>query len=180
MDEKVVTLAMLQAAKDSAEWMFWSMIGTWFAGVATFLAVLTSLYIALKDRMAFIRGKVSSGYLITEADDRRIIGVKVVNRSFHAIRIRAILWDIGGENELQQFFRNAESDPLPIRLEHGDEANYRIMLDDEDSWFRRMAVRIKQLGSHPRKLRCVIALSTGERLRLKVDKRIKEKILRFM
>lgn len=180
MDEKVIALTMLQAAKDSAEWAYWSMIGTCFSGMATFFAVITSLYIALRDRKAFIGGKVRTAYIITEDDDRRIVGVTVVNRSMHAIRIRAILWDVGGGNELQQFFRNAESDPLPIRLENGDEANYRIMLDDDDSWFRRMAVRLKKVDSNPKKLRCIIALSTGEKLRLKVDKRIKEKILQYM
>lgn len=180
MEEKLLAISMLQTAKDSAEWVFWSMIGTWFAGLATLLAVATSLYIALRDRIAFIGGKVGIGHIFTENEDSRVIGVKVVNRSRHAIKIKAIYWGVGGPNELQQLFRNSESDPLPIRLENGDEANYFIIIDDDDSWFRRMAVRLKKLNTNPKKLSCIVALSTGERRRLKLDKRIKEKILHFM
>lgn len=39
MDEKVMALATLQAAQEAANWAFWSMIGTWVAGIATFLGL---------------------------------------------------------------------------------------------------------------------------------------------
>lgn len=180
MNPDYISYETLIAARESAHWAKLSMIGTWFSGVATLLAVITSLYIALRDRRSFIGGKVRYGHVITEDDVRPIVGVTVVNRSLHAITIKAIYWDIGGKNELQQLFKNAESDPLPIRLENGNEANYRILIGEDDSWPRRMAMRLKKLSKHPDKLCCVVALSTGERLRLKVDKRIKARIHGYM
>ena len=117
---------------------------------------------------------------MSDDDDRRLIAITVVNRSLHSIKIKAIYWYVGGEIELQQLFRNKESDRLPTRLENGDEANYRIIIDADEDWFKRMAVRLKKLNFHPNKIRCVITLSTGERFRLKVDKRLKEKILQYM
>ncbi|HHA1437504.1 hypothetical protein N8Q41_22320 [Enterobacter hormaechei subsp. steigerwaltii] len=180
MNSDYISYETLIAARESAYWAKLSMYGTWFSGVATFLAVITSLCFALRDRKAFIGGKVRYGHLITEDDDKPVIGVTVVNRSLHPIRIKAIYWDVGGDNDLQQLFKNTESDPLPIRLENGDEANYRIIIDDDDSWPKRMAMRLKKLNKHPYSLRCVVALSTGERLRLKVDKRVKSRIQQYM
>ncbi|HEJ8267974.1 hypothetical protein ABK686_06240 [Klebsiella pneumoniae] len=182
MSPDYISYETLIAAREAAYWAKLSMLGTWFSGIATFLAVITSLYIALRDRMPFIRGRVIYGRIITEDIDKPIIGVTVINRSFHAIRIKSVCWDVGGEHELQQLFRNPDSDPLPVRLEHGEEANFRIILDDDDDndWLKRMALRLTKLNSHPNKLRCVIVLSTGERRRLKVAKRIKEKIQQFM
>ncbi|AWX76226.1 MULTISPECIES: hypothetical protein [Klebsiella pneumoniae complex] len=179
MSPDYISYETLIATREAAYWAKLSMIGTWFSGIATFLAVITSLWIALRDRMPFIRGRVRYGRIITDDIDKPIIGVTVINRSFHSIIIKSICWDVGREYELQQLFRNSESDPLPVRLEHGEEANFRIILDDDD-WLKRMALRLTKLNSHPKKLRCVIVLSTGERRRVKVAKRIKEKIQQFM
>ncbi|HDR2706482.1 hypothetical protein [Enterobacter mori] len=180
MNPDYISYEALISARETAYWAKLSMYGTWFSGVATFLAVITSLFIALFNRRAFIGGKVRFGRILSDDDDRRIIGITVVNRSLHAIRIKAIYWYVGGDIELQQLFKNVESDPLPIRLENGDEANYRIILNDDEEWFKRMAFRLKKLNFQPNKIRCVIALSTGERPRIRVDKRVKEKILQYM
>lgn len=77
-------------------------------------------------------------------------------------------------------FRNQAYDPLPIRLEHGDEANYRIIISDDDSWLKRIAKRLLDENASVEKMQCVVALSTGERYRLKIDKRFKAKIAQFM
>ncbi|MCU3440537.1 MULTISPECIES: hypothetical protein [Enterobacter cloacae complex] len=180
MDEKVMAIATLNAARDAADWAFWSMIGTWFAGVATFLAVLTSLYIAFRDKKSFIGGKVRLGHIFSDIDDKSVVAISVVNRSLHAVKLKSIFWEVNGDYEFQQLFRNPASDPLPIRLEHGDEAHYRIILNEDDDWLRRIAMRISKVNSSPERLRCVVALSTGERVRLKIDKRIKSKIKQFM
>ncbi|ENL7640133.1 hypothetical protein JVB16_13825 [Enterobacter hormaechei] len=180
MNSDYISYEALISARETAYWAKVSAYGAWFSGVATFLAVITSLFIALINRRAFIGGKVKFGRIMSDDDDRRLIAITVVNRSLHSIKIKAIYWYVGGEIELQQLFRNKESDRLPTRLENGDEANYRIIIDADEDWFKRMAVRLKKLNFHPNKIRCVITLSTGERFRLKVDKRVKEKILQYM
>lgn len=180
MNSDYISSEALIAARDTAYWAKLSAYGTWFAGVATFLAVITSLFIAFINRRAFIGGKVRFGRIMSDDDDRRLISITVVNRSFHSIKIKAIYWYVGGDIELQQLFNNDVSDPLPFRLENGDEAKYRIIINDDDGWFKRMAGRLKKLNYHPNKTRCVIELSTGKRFRLRVDKRVKEKIIQYM
>ena len=48
MSPDYISYETLIAARESAYWAKLSMLGTWFSGVATLLAVITSLYIALK------------------------------------------------------------------------------------------------------------------------------------
>lgn len=179
MNSDYISYEALLAARQSAYWAKLAMLGTWFSGVATLLAVMTSLYIALKDRMALIGGKVRSGHIFTENYEGPFISVTIVNRSLHSIRIKAIFWNVGGEIEIQQHFEKLESDPLPKRLEYGDEAHYRILLRN-DVWLQKMAQRLTKLNVRPNKLRCIVALSTGERRVIKVDKRVVEKIRQFM
>ncbi|HFO2762568.1 TPA: hypothetical protein ACHJKB_005568, partial [Klebsiella variicola] len=81
MSPDYISYETLIAAREAAYWAKLSMIGTWFSGIATFLAVITSLWIALRDRMPFIRGRVRYGRIITEDIDKPIICVTVINRS---------------------------------------------------------------------------------------------------
>lgn len=176
MDANYIAYETLVANRAAVDWAFWSMIGTWLSGIATVAAV----YIALRSPKAFIGGRVRLGRMFFEVDDKPVVSITVVNKSLHSIRIKAIFWVVGGENEIQQMFRNQESDPLPIRLEHGDEANYRIIINDDDSWLKRMAKRLLDENASVEKMQCVVALSSGERYRLKIDKRVKAKIAQFM
>lgn len=178
MDANYIAYETLVANRAAVDWAFWSTIGTWLSGIATVAAVITSLYLALKNPK--IGGRVRLGRMFFEVDDKPVVVITVVNKSLHSIRIKAIFWVVGGENEIQQMFRNQASDPLPIRLEHGDEANYRIIINDDDSWLKRIAKRLLDENASVEKMQCVVALSTGERYRLKIDKRFKAKIAQFM
>ncbi|HIC7826318.1 hypothetical protein [Enterobacter hormaechei] len=44
MDEKVMALSALDAAQKSAEWAYWSMLGTWVSAAATLIAALVALW----------------------------------------------------------------------------------------------------------------------------------------
>lgn len=178
MDANYIAYETLVANRAAVDWAFWSTIGTWLSGIATVAAVITSLYLALKNPK--IGGRVRLGRMFFEVDDKPVVVITVVNKSLHSIRIKAIFWVVGGENEIQKMFRNQASDPLPIRLEHGDEANYRIIINDDDSWLKRIAKRLLDENASVEKMQCVVALSTGERYRLKIDKRFKAKIAQFM
>ena len=180
MEANYIAYETLAANRAAAEWAFWSMIGTWLSGIATFLAVIVSLYISMRNLKSFVGGHVKLGRMISDVDDKSVVKITVVNRSLHSIKIRAIFWVIGGEREFQQLFRNKESDALPIRLEHGDEANYRIILNEDDSWLRRMARRLSDESASVEQMKCVVSLSTGERYNLKVDERVKAKISQYM
>ena len=181
MDEKTVALEMLKAAKDSAQWAFWGAVGSWWAGIATFLAVLASLYIALRKPRAFVLGNVRLQMVINDDDHLWAIRVRVVNQSLHSVVVSNVIWEFGNDKSLQQLFRNDESDKLPIRIEHGDEANYMILLLGTDNdWIHRFARTLKNEGLSVKSLSCVITLSTGQRHRLKIKKNVKDRISEVM
>lgn len=175
-DSEIATQALV-AARESANWAFWSMLGAWFSGIATFAAVLASLFIALRKPKSFVKGRVRLARIFSGEEDFQVLVVTVVSQSLHSVKLSYICWVGGKDHEFQQLFQNAESDRLPIRLEHGDEANYRIILRDEDGcWFRRIAKRLIEANLNVKKLKCFAVLSTGERCELKIYGRVKEKI----
>lgn len=181
MDEKYIAYETLVATRESAQWAYWSMIGTWLSGIATFLAVVTSLYIALRKPKAFVTGGVRLARMLVGNDEYRCVTVRVVNQSLHSIKVSSICWVLNKDNEAQQVFRNAESDILPIRLEHGEEANYRIIFDDsENDWVHRFARTLSEHKADINNLKCFVVLSTGERYRIKVYKPVKDKIAEAM
>lgn len=61
MESEMMALASLKASQDAAMWAFWSMIGTWFSGIATFMAVCLTLYISNRRPRPKLRGTVSIG-----------------------------------------------------------------------------------------------------------------------
>lgn len=184
MTDKEIAIQALLAAKDSADWAFWAMIGTWASGIATFLAVLTSLYIALRKPKLHVGGKVRLSRLISSEDDIPVVNLTVVNKSQHPIKIKGVFWvvdKLGRKREFQQLFNNPFSDDLPIKLEHGDEANYRISIKKiENGWIERMARRLSEEGANVKNVRCVVQLSTGERFHIKMNSQIKKKIASAM
>lgn len=177
MTESEIAIQALAAARESANWAFWSMWGAWFSGIATFAAVLASLFIALRKPKSFVKGKVRLGRIFSGEDDFQVLAVTVVSLTLHTVKLSYICWMNGKDHEFQQLFQNAESDKLPIRLEHGDEANYRIILRDEEGcWFNRIAKRLLEANLDAKKLKCFAVLSTGERFELKINNHVKVKI----
>lgn len=181
MSENYISYETLVATRESAQWAYWSMVGTWLSGIATFLAVVTSLYIALRKPRAFVTGGVRLVRMLAGNDEYTCVTVTVVNQSLHSIKVNSICWVLSKENEAQQLFRNPESDNLPTRLEHGEEANYRIIFDDsEDDWIHRFARTLKKHEVDINNLKCLVVLSTGERYRIKLYKPVKDKIAEAM
>ncbi|WP_312141347.1 hypothetical protein [Pantoea septica] len=180
MDEKYISYETLIATRESAQWMFWTMLGTFVSALVTFSAVMVSLYIALKKPKLHVAGKVSSSWMISVDNDLAIIRITVVNRSQYPVKIKSVAWVFSGSRkkiEFQQLFRNGHSDRLPIKLDHGDEANFRIPLKESSAdWVDRMAQKIKRENLDVNKLACYVTLSTGERFKLKVNEIVKKKI----
>lgn len=177
MTESEIATQTLIAARESANWAFWSMWGAWFSGIATFAAVLVSLFIALSKPKSYVKGKVRLARIFSGEDDFQVLAVTVVSLTLHSVKLSYICWANGKDHEFQQLFRNAVSDNLPIRLEHGDEANYRIILRDEEGcWFKRIAKRLLEENLDVKKLKCFAVLSTGERFELNINNRVKDRI----
>lgn len=63
MTDNEIAIQALLAAKNSADWAFWAMIGTWFSGIATFMAVCLTLYISNRRPKPKLAGSVTLSFL---------------------------------------------------------------------------------------------------------------------
>lgn len=65
MDFNTIDFESMLAAKEAAYWSFWTMIGTWIAGLATLSAVIVSLYLSIRAVKINISGTVGIKDLVT-------------------------------------------------------------------------------------------------------------------
>lgn len=177
MDDKVVTLTMLQAAKDSAEWAFWSMIGTWFAGIATFLAVCVSLHLGLKKPKAHISCRISIGVTWAGPFQKKGVAIVVTNLSLNTVKVTSINWTFKKEVTFYQPFNSPLSMQLPKSLDYGEQAHFWIDTDGNSEWIEKIALGLKEQGADPKDFRCVVSVTTGESFTFEVEKSVMDKIV---
>ena len=82
----------------------WNAVGTWLAGIATFLAVLVSLHLARKAEMVKIKTDVGIRLVIagdgTPAEEH--LGFSIVNLGDRPVNIVSVGWSIG-KGKLKRF-----------------------------------------------------------------------------
>lgn len=177
MDEKIMSIAALKAAQEAANWARWTMIGTWFSGLATFGAVFMALYLANRRPKAIVKCSVSRSIFFMQDNYGTVtekgIQIKVVNHSLHPITISSIEWEYGGDSVIASNFNDEKSHKLPSNLKHGEVARFWIPLyTDERNWLKRLAAEIRDKGKNPCKVICAVELTTGEKFKTKPDKEI--------
>lgn len=178
MEADKISIEMLTAAKASAMWAFWSMIGTWFAGLATFCAVLTSLYLALKKPKSHLTGKVTVKRVYDHVYEGHAVIFSVVNLSLHPVVLSRIEWSFGKKQRIIQMMREGGTNQLPVKIEHGEVVKYRILLDEgKEQFANRFASRLANEISRVDKLKCWAVLSIGQKYQIIVDKRIKDMLV---
>lgn len=176
MDEKVMALAALKAAKDAADWAFWSMIGTWFAGIATFFAVCVSLHLGLRKPKAHINCNISMSVFFNGPYKKKGISIVITNLSLYTVKVTSIVWEFKKNITFYQPFYSEYSMKLPQRLEYGEQATLWIELDGGTDWIEEIAKGLKEQGANPKDFRCVVSTTTGQRFPFKVNKSLLEKI----
>ncbi|EMM8163411.1 TPA: hypothetical protein N3414_005665 [Klebsiella quasipneumoniae subsp. quasipneumoniae] len=155
----------------------WSMIGTWFSGIATVAAVLMAFHLANKRPKAIVKCTVSRSVFFIQNDTGTVtekgIQIKVVNNGIYPITISSVEWEYGGDSVIANYFSDFKSHKLPARLEHGEVARFWIPLfPDERNWLKRLAKEIRHKGKNPSKVKCSIELTTGDKFKTKPDKEI--------
>ncbi|ENY0896921.1 hypothetical protein ACFVGG_003455 [Enterobacter ludwigii] len=176
MDEKVMALAALKAATDAADWAFWSMIGTWFAGIATFLAVCVSLHLGLRKPKAHITCKASLSVFFSGPYKNHGVSIVITNMSLYTINVTSVIWEFKKSITFYQPFNSKHSMKLPQKLEYGEQATLWIDLDDNSNWIDEVAKGLKEQGAKPKDFRCVVSTTTGESFSFKVSKSLLEQI----
>ncbi|VVT49247.1 hypothetical protein UYSO10_2728 [Kosakonia radicincitans] len=168
MDEKVIALATLKAAKDSAEWAFWSMIGTWVAGIATFMAVLVSLHLANRKSRPRLNADVSWVFIDNGLKTVSGVGITIANASGAKVVITGISWLCGSQKKLAQTFGHSLSTPMPTKLEEGESAFYFLEVGEEMGWPKTIIKNIKECSGKIEKLKLSVSMASGIKKTFKV------------
>lgn len=147
----------------------WNAIGTWLAGIATFLAVIVSLYLA--NRISTPKAKLTVGHRIiiesgVQNSAPEYILFKIVNIGERPIRVTGIGWKLGflKKRYAVQLFDSQLSSLLPVELSHGQEAQWLVPLAArEEPWLTYFAkgMLLPNYRSSCFSLRAQVFISTG-------------------
>ena len=126
----------------------WSVVGTWAAGIGTFLAVWVALSgsrVRLRVRAELVEPSAANGL------DQNVLVVEVVNRGERPVTITDFHWQAGFGKDRAYISQgqnpNAPGDHCPKRLDPGEHAHFQVR--SVDDWVARMAAEF-QGGSKKR------------------------------
>lgn len=176
MDESAVAMATLKAAQDAANWALWSMIGTWFAGIATFLAVCVSLHLGLKKPKAHISCRVNVGITWQGPYEKKGVMIVITNLALNTVKVTSITWTFKKDITFYQPFHSPLSMQLPQKLDYGEQATFWIDIDGNSEWIKKIASGLKEQSANPKDFRCVVSVTTGESFTFEIEKSLMDKI----
>src|SRR5262245_30695401 len=127
-------------------------LGVWIGSAATFAAVVVSLWLARRSERIVLRGSVSIGLLYGSGlkTAPRFVWIQITNVGRRPAKITYVGW----ESDWWRFGRwkkryamqkldaaahsNVSQSPMPITLEDGDTAHYRVplVLPDGTDWLK--------------------------------------------
>jgi hypothetical protein len=148
----------------------WNTVGTWLAAIATFLAVLVSLYLAQKSDRVNLRA--SAGIRMVFAGDgsppEEHVGVNVVNLGDRPVNVTAIGWRIGSRRNKRfciQPVAGHYTHQYPKQLAHGEQATFMVSFKAAPDWARTFATDfVKDVSDRNLKtLRALVSTSVGRR-----------------
>ncbi|MDO8387383.1 MAG: hypothetical protein Q7T13_13420 [Polaromonas sp.] len=141
------TLSFLGLSKE--QWDFINSFSNWFAAIGTLAAVFVSLWLAA--RASRIRTSASVGHrLIMEPGAKgkppEVVVFRLVNTGDRIVRITGIGWKIGfrrWQRNALQMHDPSQSSPLPVELNHGQEASWVVPLDArEEGWLESFSSKM--------------------------------------
>ncbi|WP_396235030.1 hypothetical protein [Acinetobacter baumannii] len=160
---------------------FWSMIGTWLASIGTLAAVITSLYLARKNEKVNLLVTSNLIFLFSANhgynDDDHYINIEITNNGNRPVTIQSVSWRIDKKKAfVVPINPNLINTPLPKMLNYGEVARWAIEVNAvKNIWAPDLINQgIKRKAMN--KWKIIIALTTGERILVKPNKRIIELI----
>ncbi|HGM6996140.1 hypothetical protein I5T97_19595 [Serratia marcescens] len=162
----------LTVAKETADWTFWMTIGTWVSGIATFFAIVTSLYIASRKPVAHVEASMHVGRYIY--DGINLLGefYYVTNLGMLPIMISSIHWEFGKQTHKFIHFNHSMSSLLPKKVEHGEKAAFFLPFNDKSEWERNLKRFIEENQVDVNKIKVYVTLATGKRIKFKIKSEI--------
>lgn len=161
----------------------WNAVGTWVAGIATFSAVLVSLYLA--QRSERIRIKITAGIREIYAGDgtpsEEHVQISVVNHGDRVVVINSVGWKIGTRKNarfcIQPVSGNWTQD-YPKQLAHGEQATFLVSFRATPNWLSDFAKGFVHDVSHKNlnTLRALVHTSLGQTIEATPESGLLEKI----
>lgn len=173
MDPEFFSKETLNIARESAYWAKLSMFGTWFSGLATFVAVCISLVVAFGRPKPRIRGQVDINIVSPPPYNDHLygVGVTINNIGANQVKITSLKWVFS--KSVRVFYATSQpGDSLPKKLEHGDSANFFFLSDKNGEWLEDMRDWADKAGGRVNKLKVEVTLGTGDVFFIKPTKAV--------
>lgn len=160
----------------------WNAVGTWVAGIATFGAVLVSLYLARAAGRVKIKAYVGLRQLVgrgVPAED--LLQFAVTNVGERPVTISNIGWVIGKRSKRRYFvqlFGSPMSASIPRVLVHGEQADFLVLFSERPEFLGDFA-RDTLKTADPAILKTLVAeiyTSIGQTVRVKPEKAFLDKL----
>lgn len=160
----------------------WNVVGTWFAGIATFCAVGVSLYLAMKSEAINLKANVGIRLVFagdgTPAEEH--VGFSVVNVGDKQVNILSVGWSVGKKNKRYciQPLRGQYTEQCPKWLAHGEGASFLHSFKDSPNWIADFASGFVQDTSDKnlKTLRARIHTSIGKTIEIVPEKNLLDRL----
>ena len=124
----------------------WIVAGTWVAGLATLLAVITSLYLAQRGERVRLNNWVGIRALVRGdgSPPKDYVCFSVTNVGNRSVKITLIGWVVGrrkGRRYGIQTLSRSSPDQYPAELTHGESAMFTVSLSGTPPWTRDFSLK---------------------------------------
>lgn len=161
----------------------WNVVGTWLAGIATFLAVLVSLYLSRKAEAVSIKAAVGVR-LVFDGDGspaEEYLAFDVVNTGDRPVNIVSVGWSVGNRKNKRfciQPVAGQYTHQYPKQLSHGEKASFLVSLGAVPNWSKEFACGFVRdtSGSHLKTLRALVNTSVGKAIEVIPEKNLLERL----
>jgi len=159
----------------------WNAAGTWIAGLATFAAVVVSLYLANRSNKVHL--KVYAGLRVIFAGDgsppEEHLNISVTNLGDRPVTINSVGWAIGKGKKKQlciQTVSGRYTNQYPIELAHGKEANFKVSFLNTPNWAKDFMDGFTKTPTdkHLKTLDVLVYTSVGQIIKAKPEKGLLE------
>lgn len=161
----------------------WNVVGTWLAGLATFSAVVVSLYLA--NRKTSVQLKVVVGLRLLIRGDgspaQEHLVFKVTNLAEHPVIIEGIGWVAGRGKHRIYALQTVSGDwtsHYPSELTHAKSASFMVSFLDTPNWMtdfaRDFLAEVSDEGL--KTLRAQVFTSVGKTIEVKPEQTLLERL----
>ena len=157
----------------------WNVIGTWVAGIATFCAVVVSLWLSGRSERIdlLVQVGIRSIFAGDGSPPTRALSFEVTNRGHRPVTVVSIGWTVG-KGKTTKFCVQTVSAPYtatcPVELSHGKSANFLVSFEATPNWDVEFSTKflpdktLKTLKS----LFALVHTSVGSTVRVKPEENV--------